>query len=146
MANPRDPDDEDNNEQREPDQAQDVADDALAPGDADNALDSRKPEGGITDDDSNVHDTIDMMKQMVTSGQIDMGAFAGEPLMDDGDEAMPGMPAGPMLGSDDDVMDMVADRLEEVEDTGNDPLAAVVSDDDGESEGGSEGGAENRHS
>ena len=95
MTKPRDHDNEDNEEQREADQAQDVAEDALAPDAADNALDSRKPDGGITDDDSNVHDTVDLMKQMVTSGRIDMGAFAGEPLMDDGDDAMPGTPAGP---------------------------------------------------
>jgi|GEM_PF-2471514 len=129
MTKPRDHDNEDNEEQREADQAQDVAEDALAPDAADNALDSHKPDGGITDDDSNVHDTVDLMKQMVTSGRIDMGAFAGEPLMDDGDDAMPGTPAGPMRGSDDDVMGILSDQIDEVEDSGEDPLAAVVSDD-----------------
>lgn len=131
MANPRDRQDEDNQEQIEPDQAQDVADDAMTPDNGPDALGSSKPEGGITDDDSDVHDTVDMMKQMISSGRVDMGAFAGEPLMDDGDEVMPGSPAGPMDGADDDVMGGSSlDEMDEVADTGDDPLGAVVSNDD----------------
>ena len=135
MANPRDLEDEDNNEQREADQAQAVAEDALHPDAGPDPLDSEKPHGGITDDEGDVHDTVDMMKQMVTSGRVDMGAFAGEPLMDDGDEEMPGTPAGPMDGHDDDMMGGLPDDMDEVADTGEDPLAAMVSDDDGEDDG-----------
>jgi hypothetical protein len=132
MANPRDRDNEDNQEQREHDQAQDVADDALAVEGDDDPLDSSKSPGGITDDDSEVHDIVDMMKQMVSSGRVDMGAYSGEPLMDDGDDVMPGTPAGPMRSEDDDVMGKSADEMDEIVDTGEDPLASVVSDDDGE--------------
>ncbi|MEN9931969.1 MAG: hypothetical protein RIS17_542 [Pseudomonadota bacterium] len=134
MANPRNIEDEDNSEQREPDQAQAVADDALHPDDGPDPLDSEKPHGGITDDDGDVHDTLDMMKQMVTSGRVDMGAYAGEPLMDDGDAEMPGTPAGPMDGADDDMMGTAPEDMDEIADTGEDPLAAVVSDDDGDEE------------
>lgn len=130
MTDPRDQQDEDNQEQRESDQAQDVADDAMEPENGADALDSAKPDGGITDDDSDVHDTLDMMKQMISSGRVDMGAFAGEPLMDDGDEAMPGTPAGPMMGREDDVMGTSPDEIDEVADTGADPLDTVISDDD----------------
>ena len=132
MARPRDTDDEDNSEQREPDQAQTVADDALSPENGPGALDSTKPHGGITDDDSEVHDIVDMMKQMVTSGRVDMGAFAGEPLMDDGDGEMPGTPAGPMTDDDDDVMGSSHDLVDETEDEGEDPLAAMISNDSDE--------------
>ena len=128
----RDFEDEDNNEQREADQAQAVADDALHPDSGPDPLDSEQPQGGITDDDSDVHDTVDMMKQMVTSGRVDMSAFAGEPLMDDGDEEMPGTPAGPLGDDDDELMGTLPDDMDEVEDTGEDPLAALVSDDDAE--------------
>lgn len=131
MINPRDDEAEDNSEQREPDQAQDVAEDALALDEATNALDSSKPPGGITDDDSTVHDTVDIMNQMLTSGHIDMGAFAGEPLMDDGDGEMPGTPAGPRTKSEDDMMGDAADPMDLIVDSGEDPLAQVVSDEDG---------------
>lgn len=130
MPNPREHDNEDNQEQIEPDQAQDVADDALALEQGPDALDSRKVDGGITDDDHDVHDTVDMMKQMISSGRVDMGAYAGEPLMDDGDAEMPGTPAGPMSGADDDMMGAAPDDMDAVADTGNDPLASVISEDD----------------
>ncbi|MEI6485133.1 MAG: hypothetical protein WCO11_02580 [Sphingomonadales bacterium] len=137
MPRPRDHEDEDNSEQREADQAQVVADDALHPDDGPDPLDSEKPHGGLTDDDGDVHDTVDMMKQMLTSGHVDMGAFAGEPLMDDGDGAMPGTPAGPMDGDfDDEMMGSLPDDMDDIADTGEDPLAAVVSDDDGEDDAG----------
>jgi len=133
MANIRDNDD--NSEQRDLDQAQAVADDALARDDNGDALGSTKPDGGITDEDSGLPDTVDLMKQMHSSGRVDMGAFAGEPLMDDGDDVMPGTPAGPMRGENDDVMGGESvDAMDEIEDTGEDPLASVVSDDDAEAE------------
>lgn len=136
MANKRDIETEENSEQIEPDQAQSVADDALSPEDGPGALESTKPHGGITDDDSDVHDIVDMMKQMITSGRVDMGAYAGEPLMDDGDGEMPGTPAGPMTDIDDDVMGGAHDPIDEAEDTGEDPLASMVGDSDGDEETG----------
>ncbi len=65
-------------------QAQDVADDALGEG-SDLSEDSERggtsnPAGIIPD---NVPDLVDTMNQMVTSGRIDNGAFAGEPMHND---------------------------------------------------------------
>lgn len=62
-------------------QAQTVADDAL-----DNAVDegledSEKDKSGIEDFDA--PDLVDRMKQMNSSGRIDMGAYDGEETMDD---------------------------------------------------------------
>ena len=69
------------------DQAQTVADEALAGGARDaSPLDSVKPGDDDLDDDS-TQDLIDKMRDMEQSGRIDMGAFTGEPNHDDEDEA-----------------------------------------------------------
>ena len=78
---------EDNAEQREADQAQDVAEEALHP-DADPSEDSehggRPNPAAIAPED--MPDLVDTMNQMVASGLIDNGAFAGEPIHDDNEE------------------------------------------------------------
>ena len=69
------------------DQAQTIADEALAGGARDaSPLDSVKPagSGGMTDDST--QDLVDKMRDMEQSGRIDMGAFRGEPNHDDEDE------------------------------------------------------------
>ncbi len=75
---------EENSEQTDDGQAQDVADDALHLGD-DPSEDSEhggKPNpGSLIPDD--VPDLVDKMNEMVRSGHIDNGAFAGEPMHDD---------------------------------------------------------------
>ena len=76
----------DNDERREPDQAQDVADDAMNL-DADPSEESEhggraNPAAIIPDD---VPDLVDTMNQMVASGRIDNGAFVGEPIDRDED-------------------------------------------------------------
>ena len=71
----------------EPEQAQTVADEALAGGARDaSPLDSVKNDepGEIMDDST--QDLIDKMRDMEQSGRIDMGAYLGEPNMDDEDE------------------------------------------------------------
>lgn len=145
MPDPRDqmPEDEPNLEQREPDQAQDVANDSLygAPGDDadDDVLGSTKPRGGL-DDDNDLVDTVDQLKQMLTSGRIDMSAYAGEPMMDDGDTVISDLdsPDGMEGRGDDDIGGHPDDtgRLDNIADTGDDPLAAMSSDhgDDDETE------------
>ena len=68
-------------------QAQTLADEALAGGArAASPLDSVKPddEGELMDDST--QDLIDKMRDMEQSGRIDMGAYRGEPNMDDEDE------------------------------------------------------------
>jgi hypothetical protein len=73
----------DNDEQHDADQAQDVADDAFAL-DGDPSEDSEH--GGVANPavmPDDVPDLVDTMNQMVTSGRIDNGAFAGEPMHDD---------------------------------------------------------------
>ena len=91
---PRTPDDDaapepDNAEQRDDDQAQDVADDAMIV-DTDLAEDSRH--GGSSNRTSvmpdDVPDLVDRMNQMVRSGIIDNGAFAGEPMHDDEEDRL----------------------------------------------------------
>jgi hypothetical protein len=69
-----------------PGQAQTVADEARAMGAEGSPLDSVKPEdqGELIDDAS--QDLIDRMRDMEQSGRIDMGAYRGEPNMDDEDE------------------------------------------------------------
>ena len=88
------PDDqiEENSEQADEGQAQAVADDALARrrgllnGSAhDPTVETRRGgrsgrSGSFAQD---VPDLVDTMNQMLTSGLIDNGAFAGEPMMDD---------------------------------------------------------------
>ncbi|WP_068089929.1 hypothetical protein [Novosphingobium rosa] len=79
-----DPTEEDNSEQRDEGQAQDVAQDAL---ERQTGLyedsgkgDENDPTEILPDD---VPDLIDTMNQMISSGQIDNGAYAGEPVHDD---------------------------------------------------------------
>ncbi len=90
-----------NAEQREGDQAQDVADEALGGRGADPSEDSEHGSpsnpGSVMPDD--VPDLVDTMNQMVRSGLIDNGAFAGEPMHDD-EETVLGI-----TDSDDDIDD-----------------------------------------
>lgn len=67
-------------------QAQTVADEAIDRATASFGLDdSEKAKGGI--DDVDTPDLVDHMKQMQSSGRIDMSAFRGEDNLDDnGDE------------------------------------------------------------
>ena len=69
----------------EGEQSHTLADEALR-GDArrGSPLDSEKV--GSNDDDDSTQDLIDHMRDMEQSGRIDMGAFAGEPNMDDEDD------------------------------------------------------------
>lgn len=90
----RNPEDiiEENSEQRDEGQAQDIGDEALArrsskadESDRDPVVDSEhggaaSPAAIIPED---TPDLVDTMKQMLTSGLIDNGAYAGEPMMDD---------------------------------------------------------------
>ena len=72
----------------EREQAQAVADEALRGGARDpSPLDSVKPdgEGDVLGDAS--QDLIDKMRDMEQSGRIDMGAYRGEPNLDDEDDA-----------------------------------------------------------
>lgn len=131
-----------NHEQRDEDQAQDVANDRLygVPGDDHDILASTKPHGGLgVAGDDDLVDTVDQLKQMVTSGRIDMSAYEGEPMMDDGDtvisdeQVTDGLTAG--LGDDDIGSDEVdIGTLEHVADTGDDPLASMASDHGAEDE------------
>lgn len=70
----------------EPSQAQRVAGEARTKSAEASPLDSVKPEdqGDLMDDAS--QDLIDRMRDMEQSGRIDMGAYRGEPNMDDEDE------------------------------------------------------------
>lgn len=124
-----------NAEQRGEDQAQDIAEEALQlrSGDQDDAFASTKPHGGLgVAGDDDLHDVVDEMKSMVASGRIDMGAYAGEPMMDDGDtdisdeEITDGLIGG---AGDDDIGGRVDDfDLESIADTGDDPLGSIASD------------------
>jgi hypothetical protein len=74
---------EDNSEQQDPGQAQDVAAEAI-----DQTRDPSEPSarrggdpGALLPDD--VPDLVDTMNAMIRNGQIDNGAYAGEPMMDD---------------------------------------------------------------
>ena len=75
---------EENSEQADDDQAQDVAEDALHleddPSEDSEHGGSSDPGRLISDD---VPDLVDKMNEMVRSGRIDNGAFAGEPMHDD---------------------------------------------------------------
>ena len=79
----------DNDEQREADQAQDVADDAMV---VSTDLSEESEHGGSPDRTAvmptDVPDLVDTMNQMVRSGRIDNGAFAGEPMHDDEEERL----------------------------------------------------------
>ncbi|MCZ4340358.1 hypothetical protein O4H52_01975 [Sphingomonadaceae bacterium G21617-S1] len=91
---PRTPEDNiapelDNDEQREADQAQDVADDARVLGTdlaEDNEHGGSPDRTAVMPDD--VPDLVDTMNQMVRSGLIDNGAFAGEPMHDDEEDRL----------------------------------------------------------
>jgi hypothetical protein len=79
----------DNQEQRDDDQAQDVADDAMTfttDLTEDSEHGGRSNPAGIIPDDA--ADLVDTMNQMVSSGQIDNGAFAGEPMHDDEEDRL----------------------------------------------------------
>jgi hypothetical protein len=72
-----------NSEQdEESEQAQSVAEDAVGSDAETSPLDSIKPADRSGDDDS-TQDLVDHMRDMEQSGRIDMGAFRGEPNMDD---------------------------------------------------------------
>ena len=84
------PHENDNQEQDdEASQAQTVADEARGRHGGDPSEDSER--GGTSDpaqiapDDA--PDLVDTMNQMVSSGQLDFGAFAGEPVHDDEEES-----------------------------------------------------------
>ncbi|MBB4857785.1 hypothetical protein HNO88_001096 [Novosphingobium chloroacetimidivorans] len=62
-------------------QAQTVTDDAFGTTVDDGLEDSEKDKSGLEDFDA--PDLVDRMKQMNSSGRIDMGAFDGEETMDD---------------------------------------------------------------
>ena len=68
----------------EPGQAHSVAQEATYKDAEASPLDSEKKTRG--DDEDAAQDLIDKMRDMEQSGHIDMGAFAGEPNMDDEDE------------------------------------------------------------
>lgn len=65
----------------EPGQAQTVADQALHPRRTGENGDSLKRSSGP--EGSSAQDLVDHMRDMERSGRIDMGAFRGEPSMDD---------------------------------------------------------------
>ncbi|MBT2135579.1 hypothetical protein KK137_14670 [Croceibacterium sp. LX-88] len=69
-------------------QAQTVAREALGADDEESPLDSEKSDdpGEVMDDST--QDLIDRMRDMEQSGRIDMGAYLGEPNMDDEDDAL----------------------------------------------------------
>lgn len=67
-------------------QAQTLADEARGQASEDGLEDSDKPEGGI--DDIDAPDLVDRMKQMQSSGQIDMDAFRGEDNLDDNEDEL----------------------------------------------------------
>ncbi|HTH28565.1 MAG TPA: hypothetical protein VL918_08870 [Sphingobium sp.] len=81
--------DEENSEQQEPDQAQDVAEDALT-ADTDPSEESerggRPNRAAVMPEDE--PDLVERMKDMVRSGRIDNDAFAGEPQMDDEEDLL----------------------------------------------------------
>jgi len=88
---------EENREQADNGQAQDVADDAVARrlgllngAGHDPTVETRHGGhaglGEVTP--RHMPDLIDTMNQMLTSGRIDNGAFAGEPMMDDEEDQL----------------------------------------------------------
>ncbi len=131
----RDRTDAENREQQDEGQAQDVAEDALHPdpGYVDSVRGSPVNPAQIIPDD--VPDLVETMEQMVRSGRIDNGAYAGEPQHDD-EEDMLGDTEDE--GDDDQLYNEMADGsedplavpvdLSEVEDRGDDPLGEVASE------------------
>ena len=100
---------DDNDEQRDADQAHDVARDALNPtaklsGESEHG--GKSNPGAVTPDD--VPDLVDTMNQMVTSGRIDNGAFAGEPMHDDEEDRL-----GQTDSGTDDARSSTSDALSE---------------------------------
>ena len=80
-------------------QAQDVAEDARNKDGEASPLDSIKVGGGIDGTDS--QDLIDKMRDMEQSGRIDMGAYRGEPNLDDNEDKYgPDSKVDPDLPSD----------------------------------------------
>ncbi|WAC25052.1 hypothetical protein [Blastomonas sp. SL216] len=78
----------DNQEQRDEDQANDVAEDALHRQD-DPSEDSEKVDSGdVSVVPQDEQDLVDHMNQMVTSGVIDNGAFDGERNDDDEEDSL----------------------------------------------------------
>jgi hypothetical protein len=65
-------------------QAHSVADEARNRSGEGSPLDSTKVHGGI--DDDSTQDLIDHMRDMETSGRIDMDAYAGEDNLDDNED------------------------------------------------------------
>lgn len=85
---------EENFEQRDEGQAQDVASEAmdlLQDAEGHDSVGGTE-HGGSSDPTAiipeDVPDLIDTMNQMLTSGRIDNGAFAGEPMMDDEEDQL----------------------------------------------------------
>ncbi len=124
-----------NREQQDDGQAQDVAEDALHPGEG--LGESRHGPGDRTQiipDDT--PDLVDKMNEMVRSGRIDNGAFAGEPQHDD-EEGMLGETEDDGDG-DDALYNELADGsedplavpvdLSDIADDGDDPLGRVASE------------------
>jgi len=68
----------------EPSQAQSIADEARNRAGEGSPLDSTKVHGGL--DDDSTQDLIDHMRDMETSGRIDMDAYAGEENLDDNED------------------------------------------------------------
>ena len=80
-------------------QAQDVAEEARNKDGEASPLDSIKVGGGIDGTDS--QDLIDKMRDMEQSARIDMGAYRGEPNMDDNEDKYgPDSKVDPDLPSD----------------------------------------------
>ena len=73
-------------QEEELEQAQTVAGEARYTDDEASLLDSVKPDDENDLSDDSTQDLIDKMRDMEQSGRIDMGAYRGEPNMDDEDE------------------------------------------------------------
>ncbi|MCG2839870.1 hypothetical protein L6Q21_02590 [Sandaracinobacter sp. RS1-74] len=90
-ARPRDNADEApeslNREQDDGPQAQDVAEDARHPGPA-LSESAHGPSDPTSLYDDEPADLVDVMREMVESGEIDTGAFEGEPMHDDEEEIL----------------------------------------------------------
>lgn len=81
-----DPEIENAEQDEELEQTHSVAEDALrGEARAPSPLDSLKVHGGIDESDAE-QDLIDKMRDMERSGRIDMGAFEGEPNLDDDED------------------------------------------------------------
>ena len=80
-------------------QAQEIAEEARNRNGERSPLDSSKVHGGI--DEDSTQDLIDHMRDMEQSGRIDMGAYRGEPNMDDNEDKYgPDSKVDPDLPSD----------------------------------------------